>query len=550
MATIPLPLSDICDISVTINPAAFSAPAYNQGLLIGPTAAIATFGRLQQFTASNYATAMLAAGFTPTSPEYIAAGIYFSANPAPAYVWIGAMNATAIQTLTIAGRTVTDGAMSSITNPTYLTSATAAFVSGDVGTAVRVVGAGVAGADLVTTIASISSGTVAVLTAGASTTVTGAMASLGSVGAGYKYGDTITPTQGTASGAVWQVLTVGDAGQVTSIGPVQGQAGTGYTVANNLPTTTNSVAGSGLKTNITAVGETLLQAAQACRLASSVWWAYMGIGISANSYLATDADHLANAAWSSPNWQQNFYFGNSSTAAIAAGTAGNLALQMKALNYKAFMTYSTTQSGQYPNNVYAAASAMGVAMGLNTGLANSFFTMAHKALVGIAPEPLTQTQYGNITGANFSTYGNFSPYQLLEQGRCPDGNPFYLYLFVALLVSNMQYNVMNDLSSAPAIPQDNYGQGQLLHDANTACQLLASIGFLAGAIWNGATLTIGGVTVTSGVTPLPSGYLNLSAPYSQQSSGAHAAGQSMPIYCLITSAGAVGSVLIGIQVQL
>jgi hypothetical protein len=374
------------------------------------------------------------------------------------------------------------------------------------------------------------------------------MANIGAVGSGYKYGDVVTPTQGSASGAQWQVLTVGDVGQVLTIGPVQGQAGTGYTTANNLVSTTNG-AGTGLKLNIMAVGETILQAAQACRLASPVWWAYMGIGTSGNNYLATDVDHLANAAWASPQWQTSFYFGCSSTAAIAAGTAGNLALQMKALEYKVFMSYATTQSGLYPYNVYEAAATMGVAMGLNTGLAGSFFTMAHKSLEGIAPEPLTQTQYGVITGDNFNVYGNFSPYQLLEQGRCPDGNPFYLYLFTALLAVNMQYNVMNDLARSPAIPQDNAGQTQLIHDANQACDLLASMGFIAGGTWQGATITVGNVTVTQG-TPLPSGYLNLSAPYSTQNSGSRAAGQAMPIYCLITTAGAVQSVLIGVNVQL
>ena len=322
MATTPLPLSDICSISVTISPAAFAAPQYNQGLIIGPTAAIAAYGRLRQFTFSTWATAMLTAGFTSSSPEYIAAGIYFGQTPAPQYLWVGAMNPSAIQSLALNGRTVTDAAVSSSTNPTYLSSATAAFVAGDVGSAVRVAGAGAAGVDLVTTIASINSGTVAVLTVGASTTVSGAMANIGALGSGYKANDTFTPTQGAASGALWQVLTVGAAGQVLTVAPVSGTLGTGYSTATNLATTTNG-SGTGLKVNITAIGETIVQAAQACRLASSVWWAYMGIGTSGDSYLATDTDHLNNAAWASPQWQSVFYFGASSTAAIAAKTAGN-----------------------------------------------------------------------------------------------------------------------------------------------------------------------------------------------------------------------------------
>lgn len=71
-------------------------------------------------------------------------------------------------------RTVTDGAMSSSTNPTYLNSATAAFVSGDVGRTVVIAGAGAAGANLSTVITAVNSGTQAVVSAGASTTVSGA----------------------------------------------------------------------------------------------------------------------------------------------------------------------------------------------------------------------------------------------------------------------------------------------------------------------------------------------------------------------------------------
>ena len=479
MSTVPLPLSDICDITVTISPAAFSAPQYNQGLVIGNSLAseIATYGRLQQFTASNYSTAMLAAGYTANSPEVIAAGIYFGQTPAPQYLWVGVQNtaATNLQTLAI-----------------------------DV------------------------------------------------AGTGWTVGDQFTVTQGSNLSGYGVVLAVTTGGVPTSIGVAPSQAGVGYSLTGAtglVATAVSPSVGIGLEVNITAIGESLLQAAQACRLASSTWWAYAGIGTSGNSYFPVDTDHLVNAAWASPNWQQTFYFGASNDIAIANGTANNLALQMQALKYKVFMEYATTQSALYPNNAYAAVAAMGTAMGLNTGLANSFFTLAHKALAGIASEPLTQTQFTNIVNQGFNVYANFSPYEMLEYVRCPDGNPFYLYLFVALLVVNLQYNVVDDLVASPAIAQDNAGQTQLLHDANQACALLANIGFIAPGTWQGRTLSAGSTTLEQG-DALPLGYLNFSAPYSQQSSGNRAAGQAMPIYCAITSAGAVQSVLIGVNVQL
>jgi hypothetical protein len=81
---------------------------------------------------------------------------------------------------------------------------------------------------------------------------------------------------------------------------------------------------------------------------------------------------------------------------------------------------------------------------------------------------------------------------------------------------------------------------------------MASIGFLAGAIWTGVTLPIPSANNPGLVTgqALPNGYLNLAAPYSQQSSANRAAGQAMPIYCAVTTAGAVQSIIIGVNVEL
>lgn len=72
---------------------------------------------------------------------------------------------------------VTDGAITA-TDATF-TSATAVFTAGDAGRAITVEGAGVAAADLVTTIASYTNATTVELTATASTTVSGAYTTFG-----------------------------------------------------------------------------------------------------------------------------------------------------------------------------------------------------------------------------------------------------------------------------------------------------------------------------------------------------------------------------------
>ena len=286
-------------------------------------------------------------------------------------------------------------------------------------------------------------------------------------------------------------------------------------------------------------GETLLQAAQACRDATSTWY---GLAV----YNPTDADNLALAEWADPLWQTTRYYAWSGSTAIPAGTAGNIALQLQTLELRVVGIYATTQSGLYPNNIYAAAGVMGVEMGLNTGLASSFFTLAHKSITGIAAEPLTQTQYSNIIAASFNVYGFFGgSYELVEAGFLSNKSPSFLWLNLAMLVANLQTNIMNILSSSPVVPQTNAGEQLLIGGANKACATAASIGFLASSTWSSTAV----LNLANG-DAVPNGYLNQSEAYSAQSAGDRAAGKAMPIYCCITTAGAVQSLAIGVYTQL
>lgn len=361
-------------------------------------------------------------------------------------------------------------------------------------------------------------------------------------GTGWAVGDQFTITQAGASNGVGVVLAA-TGGVPSSIGIVAGSQGTGYSVATGLTTTAVSPAtGTGLTVDIGAIGESLLQAATACRMASADWY-----GLTVNA--PVDADNLAISEWADPLWQSTRYYPFSSDAAIPAGTANNVALQLQTLKLRVLGQYATTQNGLYPNNVYAAVALMGLEMGLNTGLAGSFFTPAHKELIGIATEPLTQTQYNNIKSAGFNVYGTFQSYQLEEPGFMSNGAPAYLWLNLARYVALLQSEEISVLQRNPAVPQNNAGEQLLLHGANNAGTTMANIGFLSGSTWTGATIDIPGVTVTNGQA-IPSGFLNLAQPYSQQSPSDRAAGKAMPIYSFITTAGAVQSLLIGVYTQL
>lgn len=471
--TPPLALSNLVDISVTVAPPAPVAPTFNQGLIVGSSTVIPSYGTNPRIRQYSTTAAMLSDGFTAGDPEYIAAQICLSQTPAPQFVWIGRQDLTAIET---------------------------------------------------------------------------AAPHSGNAGANYVVGDQITVVQSGGSFGVLTVLTIGAGGVVDTLGTTIGNQGTGYSIAGGLSTTGGS--GTGLEVDISAVGETLLQASQACRAANATWYGLMVCN-------PVDADNLAISQWADPLWQNTRYYVWSDNAAIPAGTANNLFLQLQALSLRVIPIYSTTQSGLYPNNIYAAAGVMGVEMGLNTGLPNSFFFLAHKTIAGIAPEPLTQTQYNNITGAGSGVFygnvmANFSPYRIIEPGFMSNGAPSYLWLFLAMLVANIQIDVIDVLAGNPAVSQTNAGEHLLLNGCNTACAFIASIGFLASGTWQGPDVPIPSASnpgLQNGQA-MALGYLCLAPPYSTVSQSARAQGQAAPIYIAITSAGAVQSLLIGVYAQL
>lgn len=458
-----LPISDIIDVTVSVASGAIAARQFNQGLIVGPSAVIPSYGanpRLRQYASQ---AAMLTDGFTNNQPEYISAGLYFGQEGPPEFVWIGRQDLTALQTV---------------------------------------------------------------------------IPHVGSAGTGYAVGDTVTPTQGGSSNGKLTVLTVGVGGAVTSLGTTIGNQGTGYAVANGLATTTSG-AGVGLEVDITMIGETYLQAVEACALFNQQWYGFMCCN-------AVDADHLALGAYSNANWETLLYFGSTADAAVPAGTAGNIALQLQAVLDKAFLIYATTQGGEFPNNVYATAAVLGLYCGLDTGAPGSAFTLNLKQLSGIAPEPLTQTQYLAITNADCNVCATFGPYQnYVARGTLASGDYFDQILYRATLVNLIQTNLMNLLVSVPKIPQTDAGEHQLLAQTDAAGAAMVLIGYIApNAIWTGNPVLN---LPTDG--PLPLGYLSQAPPYSQQSAGDRAARKAMPISFCYVEAGAVQSVQVNVNVE-
>lgn len=572
-----LPLDTIVDVNVVVSPQAPATPQFNQGLIVGTSNVIGsvtgTNQRLRQYTS----LAQIAAdGFSLTSPEYIAASIYLAQSPAPVYIWIGRQDLSAIQTL-ILGLLAPTGVVAtpSTTGGTlaagnYFYKITALDSAGETTASIEVEATttGSTGSVALTWTAEpgatsyrIYKGTATgaqngyFTSASANFTDTGASDTAGTVpttnttgigGTGYVVGDLFTVTQGSAQLGTGQVTSVGAGGTVTGVSVVQGRQGTAYSTGNNLPTVALTGVGTGLEVSITAIGETPLQAMQACRLASPQW--YLSVSLP-----ATDADHIAIGEWAQSQTPQLVYFYTTSSAASLNGTTGNVFSILKAGNYsRAFGIYSTTQGGLFPNNIYAAVAAMGVAMGLNTGLANSYFTMKFKVLTGIGTEPLTPSQILTIENNNGNVYLSYAnTYSFLEQGKVASGQFFDEVLQLDMLASDYQYSLTNLLTSRPAVLQNDAGQSQILNVVNAANARAALRGFISQGIWEGNSIIFPGSSqpVLQAGQALPNGYGSYSDKYSNQSASDRAARKSMPVYVAIIESGAVHSILIGVTVQ-
>ena len=343
---------------------------------------------------------------------------------------------------------------------------------------------------------------------------------------------------------------------------VPGKQGTGYSAASGLAcTAVLPSVGIDLKVNITAIGETPLQAVTACRIQVPNWYLV-------NCITATDSDNIAitEYAQSVQPAMQNFY--QTSSLSALNGSTGNIFTVLKAANYnRGHGIYATTQGGAAPMERISGRCCYGSGMGLNTGLANSNFSLAAKTLVGMIPvndgpdtntgAPLTFTQINTFAGTpglgfgnNGNSYNDYAAsYQFYYQGVNSNGLSFTTVLGLDMLAADCQISILNVLKALPSIPQTDPGQALVLNAVRGACARSANRGFIAGGTWTGATIpTPPGNGLIPG-TALTTGYWVGSPSFSTQSPADRALFKSMPVYVAVILAGTQQSFLIAVNVQ-
>ena len=288
-------------------------------------------------------------------------------------------------------------------------------------------------------------------------------------------------------------------------------------------------------------GETLVEALQACREASTEWYIAICLG-------AEYADHVACAAYIETATPSSVYAYTTSDADCLTGTASppDIFTYLKSLGYsRSIGQYATTQTAVYPNNIYAIVAIMGYACGQNSGLANSAFTLKFKQETGIAIEPLSSSNINVIEGNNGNLYLEYANYYtIFEQGRMANGTFFDERINLDMFTNNLQLTIMDLLYQNPKIPQTDAGVTQLIHACNEACDEAVRIGFLGPGTWTGPN-----ILNLKYDDPLPAGYLVQAEALSTQTQADREARKSVPLYIAIKESGAVHSVLVGVYVN-
>ena len=278
-------------------------------------------------------------------------------------------------------------------------------------------------------------------------------------------------------------------------------------------------------------GESLLEAIQACRIINGEWYPVFPCD-------ATKADIEEIALYVETAVPSTVLFALTSDAEVLANTAGNIAKTLTAANYRrTLLQYSTTD--------YAAAAIMGYAMGANTGLINSAYTLKFKQEVGVTAEVLTSTQVTNIEADNCNVYVNRgSYYDMLEQGVMADATFFDEVINLDKLANDIQLNIMDALYQNPKVPQTEGGMGILKSTIIEANEQALKIGFIAPGIWTGSTI----LGLKTGDTLLD-GYAILSEPIADQAQADREAREAPAIYNCIKLAGSVHSAVIQVNVN-
>lgn len=426
-----LSVTRLVDVDINLSPLAAPTINFDTLLIMGDSDVINTYEAIREYNT----IAEVAVDFLTTSPEYLAASLFFSQIPQPDTLYIGRWARTPTKGELVGGSL--SAVEQTLSNWTAITSGGFSIVVD--GVAKNLTALNFSG---VTNLNGVASTIDAALT-GATVAWTGDHFIIKS------------ETTGAAS-------TVGFA---TAPG-----SGSDISALLKLTAATAQYAVAGVIAETPVAGVT--------RVDGRGWYAITF----ASSVALTTSQHLAVAAYVEASTDRHLYGVTSDeTAILDAGSTVDVASQLSLLGY-------TRTVGQYSSlSDHAISSFFGRAFTVNFNGSNTTITMMYKREPGVAPEVLTATQASTIESKRFNVYAQYNNDTAIIQNGVMSGPAYFDEIHgLDWLANRIQTDLFNTLYQAPKIPQTDVGVNILVTACEKALTQAVSNGLVAPGTWNAA----------------------------------------------------------------
>lgn len=255
----------------------------------------------------------------------------------------------------------------------------------------------------------------------------------------------------------------------------------------------------------------------------------------------SDSDNVAIAAFIEAS--KTFHFLGATTQeaeALVPGDTTSLGALLKALGYKRTAVQFSS------SNPYAVVSLLARLLTTDWTANNTAITLMYKQEPGIVPENLNETQIDALEANHinaFVAYNNNTA--IIEPGVCSSGDFIDTVVGTAALAIGIQTAVYNVLfTSENKVPQTDAGTHLLTTAIEQACGQFVNDGLLGPGTW-----TVGGFGALKQGDFLGKGFYVYAPPLSTQATADRAKRISVPIQVAAKLAGAVHSVNVIVNVN-
>ena len=193
-----------------------------------------------------------------------------------------------------------------------------------------------------------------------------------------------------------------------------------------------------------------------------------------------------------------------------------------------------------------AAAVMGTAMGLQLAHTASAFSLCYKAVGGMLPSDLTQSQVDAIQALNGNVYVTRGyTHTLLEKGSTPSGWRYDEVLYLDMIAQDLQNAAVSLLAENPdKLPQTDDASAQFMNAFSSILIGYTNRGVLATASWRGTA--VGSIQAGDYIE---NGFALWADSYDTQSEADRAAHKAVPIQVALTLAGSLESIVITVNVR-